>query len=76
MMLMWTSRLRPLLQLVAQLVHLGPALADDDARPRGLDVDASAVGEALDVDLRDARVREPALQLLAQLQVLVQEGLA
>src|SRR5262249_41141568 len=30
---------RSLLELVAQLVDLGPALADDDSRPRGLDVD-------------------------------------
>ena len=73
MMLMWTSVLGPLLELVAQLVDLGAALADDDPGPRGLDVDLELAGEALDVDLGDAGVREPALQLLAQLQVLVQE---
>src|SRR5262249_4933171 len=67
--------LGPLLELVAQLVHLRAALANDDPRPRRLDVDLHPVGEALDVHLRHARVGEAALQLLAELDVLVQEGL-
>src|SRR5262249_1477836 len=51
------------------------ALADDDPRPGGLDVDLHPVGEPLDVHLGDACVREAALQLLAELDVLVQERL-
>src|SRR5262249_38717426 len=65
--------LRPLLELVAQLVHLRAALADDDPRPRGLDVDLELAREALDVDLRDAGVRQAPLELPAQLQVVVEE---
>src|SRR5262249_3654117 len=67
--------LGPLLELVAQLVHFRAALADDDPRPGGLDVDLHPVGEPLDVHLGDACVREAALQLLAELDVLVQERL-
>src|SRR6266508_6589797 len=67
--------LHPLLELVAELVHLGAALADDDARPGSLDVDLQPVGEALDVHFGHASVRQSPLQLLAQLEVLVQEGL-
>ena len=63
------------LQLVAQLVHFGAALADDDARARCLDVDLQFVGEALDVHLGHARVGKPPLELLAQLQVVVEERL-
>ena len=72
MMLMWTSVFVSLLELVAELVDLGAALADDDPRARGLDVDLQLVGEALDVDLGDAGVREALLQLPAELQVLVE----
>src|SRR5262249_28112572 len=38
-----------------------------------LDVDLELAREALDVDLGDAGVRQPTLELLAQLEVLVQE---
>ena len=56
-----------------QLVDLGPLAADDDARARGVDVDLQLVRRALDLDLRDAGVREALLQAVAQLQVLVQQ---
>src|SRR5215471_5467968 len=68
-------RLGPLLELVAELVDFRAALADDDPGSRRLDVDLHPVGEALDVHLGDPRVREAPLQLLAQLDVLVQERL-
>src|SRR5207244_4794536 len=61
-----------LLQLVAQLVHLRPLAPDDDARPRGVDVDAHLVGGALDVDLRDSGVGETLLQIVAELQIAMQ----
>src|SRR5687768_14612110 len=64
--------LRPALELVAQLVDFRAPLPDDDPGPGGLDVDLQLVRETLDVDLRDAGVRETALQLLAEVQVLVQ----
>ena len=41
--------------------------------PRGVDVDLQLVGRALGLDLRDAGVREPLLQVCAQRQVLVQQ---
>src|SRR2546425_7673546 len=62
-----------LLEVVAQLVHLGPLAADDDPGPRGMDVDLQLVGRALDVDARHARVRQPLLQLGPEPQILVQE---
>ena len=43
-----------LLQVAADTVGLGAAAADDDARTRGVDVDADAVTGALDLNLRDA----------------------
>ena len=62
-----------LLQIVTELVHLGPLAADDDSGARGVDVDLQLVGGPLDVDARHAGVRQPLLQLRAQRQVLVQE---
>ena len=43
-----------LLQLAAQAVGLGATATDDDARTRGVDVDADPVTGALDLDLGDA----------------------
>ena len=43
-----------LLEVAAQAVGLGAAAPDDDARTRGVDVDADAVTRALDLDLGDA----------------------
>src|SRR6267143_5688964 len=62
-----------LLQVVAQLVHLGALAADDDPRARRVDVDLELVRGALDVDARHARVRQPLLQLGAQIHSLVQQ---
>src|SRR6185503_5500955 len=63
----------PLLDLLLQLVDLGPLAADDDAGPRGVDVDLQLVGGALGFDLGDARVSEPLLQRGPQLEILVQQ---
>jgi hypothetical protein len=60
-------------QVVAQLVHLGALATDDDPWTRGVDRDADLVRGALDVDLRHPGVIQPRLELLAQLQVGVQE---
>src|SRR3954447_3344838 len=43
-----------LLELTADAVGLRAATADDDARPRGVDVDTDPVTGALDLDLGDA----------------------
>src|SRR6266496_1268478 len=64
--------LHPLLQLVAELVHFGSALPDDDSGTRRLDVDFELVREALDVDFRYPGVGKARLQLLAERQILVQ----
>src|SRR5207248_3352885 len=61
-----------LLQLVAQLVHLGALAADDDARTRGVDIDAHLVRRALDVDLRHAGVREARLELFAEFEIAME----
>ena len=45
---------RELLELAADAVGLGATTADDDARTRGVDVDANTVARALDLDLGDA----------------------
>src|SRR5262249_56997081 len=63
----------PRLQLVLQLLDLRALAPDDDAGTRRRDRDARAVGRALDVDLRDARVVELVLDEAPDLDVLVQE---
>src|SRR5439155_17316824 len=63
----------PLLDLLLQLVDFRALAADDDAGPRGVDVDLQLVGCALGFDLRHAGVREALLQRLAQRQILVQQ---
>jgi hypothetical protein len=69
-MLMKTSRLVFFWNLGLQLVDFRALAADDDARARGVDVDLQLVGRALDLDLRDAGVREARLQRVAQLEIL------
>ena len=59
-------------QVAAQLVDLGAGLADHDARPRRVDVDLHLGGVLADRDVRQAGVREPADDVLADLRVLVQ----
>jgi hypothetical protein len=62
-------------QLVAQLVHLGPALPDHHTRAPGMHGDGDLAGPAIEVDLRDRGVPEPGLQVLAdQLVFLEQRG--
>jgi hypothetical protein len=51
---------RPLLDFRLQLLDFRALAADDDAGPRGVDVDLQLVGRALGLDLRDARVRRTA----------------
>src|SRR3989442_9040709 len=64
---------RARLQLVLEPLDLGTFAADHDARPRGGDGDARAIGRALDVDARDARVVELVLDVAPDLDVLVQQ---
>src|SRR3990172_10557923 len=59
-------------QLLAQVLHLGAALADQDARPRGVDVHADLLAGPLDHHLRDARVVELLLDEAPDLHVLVE----
>src|SRR5216684_659897 len=61
-----------LLQLLLDLLDARAALADHDARPRGVHVDLHLVGGALDLDLADAGLAQLLLHVLAQLDVLVQ----
>src|SRR4029453_12213559 len=61
------------LQLLPELVDFRALAADDDAGPRGVDVDLQVVGRALDVDARHAGVREALLEIVAKLQILVKE---
>ena len=57
----------------AQLLDLDAALADDDARLGRVDRDRDHVGRALDLDLRDARVRHAGHDVLADADVLEQQ---
>src|SRR5215475_5472426 len=65
--------LRELGDLLAKLLDVGAFLADDDARPRGLNGDAALLVRPLDHDLRHRRLLEILHQLLADLHVLVQQ---
>ena len=60
------------LEVLLERLDPRAALADDDARPRGVDVDLHLVGGALDLDARDARVAELLLHELAEVDVLVE----
>ena len=60
----WTSFL--------SVLDAGAALADDDARTRGVDVDLRLVRGALDLDAGDAGVVELLLDELLELDVLMQ----
>src|SRR5439155_7515317 len=65
---------RPGLQLVLELLDLGPLPPDDDARPSGVDGDPGPVGRALDIDARDAGVVEGVLDVPPDLRILVEEA--
>ena len=60
-------------QLVAQLVHLGAALADHHARAPGVHRDGDLARPPLDVDLGDRRVAEPRLQVLPDQLVFLEQ---
>ena len=62
-----------LLDLVLELVDLGPLATDDDAGTRGVDVELEVVRRPLDLDLRDPGVREPLLELGLQGEVFMQQ---
>src|SRR5215813_1009980 len=64
---------RKLGDLLAQLLDVGAFLADDDARPRGLNGDAALLMRPLDHDLRHRRLLEVLHQFFADLHVLVQQ---
>jgi hypothetical protein len=60
------------LQLFAQLVHFGAALADDHAGARGVDGDGDQLQGALDHDLAHAGLLQAGHEVLADLLVLHQ----
>src|SRR4029450_6846680 len=64
-----------LLELAPDAVGLRAAAADDDARPRGVDVDADPVTRALDLDLGDARALHALAEQLADGDVLADVAL-
>src|SRR4029078_1435908 len=57
-------------QLLAERVHLGAGLADHDARPGGVDVDRDLLLVLADVDVRQAGMRELAVDVVTDLEVL------
>ena len=57
----------------AQALGLGAAATDDDARTRGVHVDAQAVTRALDLDPAHRRALELLAQVVADLPVLDEE---
>jgi hypothetical protein len=71
-MLMTTSEVRHLRDLLAQLLDVGALLADHDARTRGVDRHAALLVRALDDDLGDRRLLQQ-LQRARGCDVLVQQ---
>src|SRR6266545_2367036 len=67
--------MRDLVEVGANLVGLGAAAADDHTRPRGVDVHPHPVAGALDLDPGDPRVRQAALEVPPDGDVLVQVAL-
>ena len=72
-MLMTTSELGQLGDVLAELVDVGALLADDDAGARRMDRHAALLVRTLDDDLRDRRLLERLHQGLADRHVLVQQ---
>src|SRR4029453_17527778 len=60
-------------ELLTQLLDVGALLADDQAGARGMDGDAALLVRALDDALGDRRLLQLVLQVLADLDVLVQQ---
>src|SRR5690606_4966524 len=60
-------------QLRAQLLDVGALLADDHAGARGIDRDAAQLGRTLDHHLRDRRLRQVLDDVLAQLDVFLEQ---
>src|SRR5438105_10780935 len=65
---------RHAVDLLAERVDLDAGLADHDPRPRRVDVDRDPLSVLPDQDVRQARVRELVLDVLADLDVLEQVG--
>src|SRR5579862_1477485 len=57
----------------AQLLDVRALLADDDAGPRGVDGHSRLLGRAFDHHLGDAGLAEPAHQVVAELEILMQQ---
>src|SRR5690606_17621978 len=60
-------------QLRAQLLDVGALLADDHTGARGIDRDPAQLGRALDHHLRDRRLRQGLDDVLAQLDVFLEQ---
>src|SRR5690606_13926243 len=60
-------------QFVAQLVHLGALLTDHDTRARRVVRHHALLRLAVDLDLRDGRVRQPLAEVLADRLVFLQQ---
>ena len=72
-MLRCVSDFGHLRQLLAQLLDVGALLADDEARAGRVDRDAALLVRTLDDHLRDRGLLELVHQVLADLDVLVQQ---
>src|SRR5690606_4207233 len=60
-------------ELGAQLLDVGALLADDDTGARGIDRNAAELGRTLDHHLRDRRLRQALDDVLAQLDVFLEQ---
>ena len=60
-------------QLLAKLLDVGALLADDQARPRGVDRHPALLVRTLDHDLGDGSLLQLLLKIFADLQILVQQ---
>jgi hypothetical protein len=65
--------LRHLGELLAQLLDVGALLADDQARTSGMDRDAALLVRTLDDHLGDRSLLQLVLQVVADLDVLMQQ---
>jgi hypothetical protein len=61
-------------ELVAELVHLGPLLSDDDAGTAGVDRDHHLAGLAVDLNVGDRGVAESRLQIRPQQLVFLEQS--
>ena len=64
---------RVALHVALQLLDVGALLADDDARTRRVDRDAALLVRTLDDDARHAGLLQPFAQMLADLDVFLEQ---